>query len=131
MLRKLLTDRRFLFLLVGGLNTLFSTALFVGLVLLLGRRVPSSACLAISWTISLVVAFFAYRLFVFRVKGHVWLDFIRFAGTNLTSLLINLATLTVLADVLGLPAIPVQIGVTFFIVIFNYFGHKHVSFRRG
>lgn len=131
MLRKLLTDQRFLFLLVGGLNTLFSTALFAGLVLLFGRRVPSSVCLGISWTISLVVAFFAYRLFVFRVKGRAWLDFVRFAGTNLTSLLINLVALTVLADVLGWPAIPVQIGVTCFIVIFNYLGHKHVSFRRG
>lgn len=130
MLRNFLKDQRFLFLVVGGFNTLFGTALFAGLILLLGRRVPSSLCLGISWSISLVLAFFAYRLFVFRVKGHLGLDFVRFAGTNLTSLIINLVALTVLADVLGWPAIPVQIGVTCFVVVFNYLGHKHVSFRR-
>lgn len=130
-LRKLLADQRFLFLLVGGFNTLLSMVLFAGLVLLLGNQVPSSVCLGISWTTSLIIGFFLYRLFVFRVKGHGWLDFIRYAGTNLTSLFINLVALAVLADVFGWPAIPVQVGVTCFIVVFNYFGHKHVSFRRS
>ena len=35
-----------------------------------------------------------------------------------------------LADVLGLPAIPTQIVITVLVVIFNYVGHKHFSFRR-
>lgn len=130
-LRRLLTDQRFLFLLVGGINTAFSTALFVVLVLAFGPRVSPSVSLGISWTASLLLVFFAYRFIVFRVKGHLWLDFVRFAGTNVTALLINLVVLTVFADVIGWPAIPVQIGVTCLIIVFNYFAHKHVSFRRN
>jgi putative flippase GtrA len=130
-LRKLLTDRRFLFLLVGGINTAFSTALFVVLVIAFGPHVPSFVSLGISWAVSLVLVFFAYRLIVFRVKGHLWLDFVRFAGTNMMALLINMVALTVLADVMGWPAIPVQIGIICFIIVFNYFAHKHVSFRRN
>lgn len=130
-LRRLLIDQRFLFLLVGGINTAFSTALFAVLVLVLGPRVPSSVSLGISWTVSLVLVFFAYRFIVFRVQGHLWLDLVRFAGTNLTALLINLVALTVFADMIGWPAIPVQIGIVCFVTVFNYFAHKHVSFRRN
>lgn len=130
-LRKLFTDQRFLFLLVGGINTAFSTSLFVVLVLAFGPRVPSFVSLGISWAVSLIAVFFAYRFIVFRVKGHLWLDFVRFAGTNLMALLINMVALTVFADMIGLPAIPVQIGIVCFIIGFNYFAHKHVSFRRN
>lgn len=131
LLRKLLADQRFLFLLVGGINTAFSVALFVVLVLAFGPRVPSFVSLSISWTGSLVLVFFAYRFIVFRVRGHLWLDFVRFVGTNVTALLINLVALTVFADIIGWPAIPVQIGITCFVIVFNYFAHKHVSFRRN
>lgn len=129
-LRKIFTDQRLLFLLVGGINTAFSTALFVVLVFAFGKGVPSVVSLCISWTTSLILVFFAYRLLVFRVKGHLWLDFVRFAGTNIVALLINILALTLLADVIGLPPIPVQIGIICFIIVFNYFAHKHVSFRR-
>lgn len=130
-LKRLLRDQRILFLLIGGINTAFSTGLFVLLVLVFGPNVPSSVSLAISWVVSLILVFFAYRHIVFRVKGHMWSDFLRFAGTSLTALLINLAALTVFADLLGWPAIPVQIGIVCFIIVFNYFAHKHVSFRRN
>jgi len=130
LLRKLLADQRFLFLLVGGVNTAFSTALFVALVLAFGPHVPSFVSLGISWTVSLVLVFFAYRFIVFRVKGNLWLDFVRFAGTNVLSLLINMVALTFLADVIGWPTIPVQIGIICVIITFNYFAHKYVSFRR-
>jgi putative flippase GtrA len=129
-IRKFFADQRFLFLLVGGVNTAFSTVLFVVLVFALGPRVPSVVSLCISWTVSLILVFFAYRLLVFRVRGHLWLDFVRFAGTNVVALLINMVVLTILADVIGWPAIPVQIGIICFIIMFNYFAHKHVSFRR-
>ncbi len=130
-LRKCLTDQRLLFLIVGGVNTVFSTVLFIVLVLLIGRRVPSAVCLSISWTISLILAFFAYRLFVFRVKGSLLLDFLRYAGTNLTALVVNMALLTIFVDVMRWPAIPVQIAIACIVVTFTYFGHKHVSFRRS
>lgn len=130
-LRKLFVDQRFRFLLVGGINTAFSVALFAVLVLAFGPHVPSSVSMVISWLVSLLLVFFAYRFIVFRVTGHLWLDFFRFAGTNVTALLINFVALTVFADVIGWPAIPVQIGITCLIIVFNYFAHKHVSFRRN
>lgn len=129
-LQRFFKDQRVLFLLVGGANTAFSTALFAGLVLLLGPGIPSVTSLAIAWVVSLVLVFFVYRRLVFRVSGHAWRDFARFASVNLGSLMINMAALALLADVLGLSPIPTQILITVVVVIFNYVGHKYFSFRR-
>lgn len=129
-LQRLIRDQRVLFLLVGGANTAFSTALFAALVLLLGPAVPSAVSLTIAWVVSLLLVFNVYRHLVFRVSGNTLRDFLRFVSVNLMSFLFNAGALTLLVEVAGLPAIPVQIVITIAVVIFNYFGHKYFSFRR-
>lgn len=130
-LQRLIKDQRVLFLLVGGANTAFSTALFSVLVLMFGPQVPSVLSLGIAWVVSLVLVFFVYRRLVFRVSGNGWRDFIRFTSVNVGSLLLNMGALALLADVLGLPPIPTQVAITVLVVVFNYVGHKHFSFRRS
>jgi putative flippase GtrA len=128
---RLLRDQRVLFLIVGGLNTAFSTALFAGLVLAFGPRVPSAVSLVLAWLISLVTVFVVYRQLVFRHRdGHWFVALLRFASVSIVSLLVNAALLTLLVDIAHWPPIPVQIGITVVIVVFNYFGHKYFSFRK-
>lgn len=129
-LKRILTDQRSLFLMVGAANTLFATLLFAGLVLLFGPSVPSVVSLVIAWLVSLLSGFFAHRLLVFRVEGHMLRDLLRYAGVNYLSLLINAGALTLLSDVLGLPPIPVQVGIVCFVIVFTYVGHRSFSFRR-
>lgn len=129
-LRRLLKDRRVRFLMVGAANTAFSTTLFALLVLLTGPRMPAAVNLAIAWSASLVVAFAAYRRLVFHVSGNLARDFARFFSVNVGGLLINAAALFLLVDVGGLPAIPTQLCITVVVVVFNYLGHRHFSFRR-
>lgn len=129
-LQAFIKDQRVLFLLVGGANTAFSTALFAGLVLLFGPGVPSAVSLLVAWVVSLLLVFNVYRHLVFRVRGHALRDFMRFTSVNVVSFLLNAGALTLLVEVMGLPAIPTQIGITFAVVVFNYFGHKYFSFRR-
>jgi putative flippase GtrA len=128
---RLLRDQRVLFLIVGGVNTAFSTALFAGLVLVFGPRVPSAVSLVLAWLISLVTVFVVYRRLVFRHRdGHWFVALLRFASVSIVSLLVNAALLTLLVDVAHWPPIPVQIGITLVIVVFNYFAHKYFSFRK-
>jgi putative flippase GtrA len=129
-LRRILHNQRVLFLLVGGANTAFSTALFAGLVLAFGPEVPSAVSLGVAWLVSLVLVFFVYRRLVFRVSGHALKDFFRFASVNAGGLLLNAIALTILSDVVGLHPIPTQIAITALVVVVNYFGHKYFSFRR-
>lgn len=128
-LLKVVKDQRVAFLLVGGANTAFSTGLFIVLALAFPQT-PSFVLLSVSWTISLIAVFFVYRKLVFRVKGHVWLDLGRFALVNLTSLLVNVALLSLFADLLKFPKIPTQLAITLLSVVISYFGHRHFSFRR-
>lgn len=130
-LQRLIRDQRILFLVVGGANTAFSTALFAALVLMLGPQVPSAVSLFIAWIVSLVLVFNAYRHLVFRVRGNALRDFWRFVGVNIASFLLNVGALTVFVEILGFPAIPVQVLITVAVVLFNYFGHKYFSFRRN
>lgn len=129
-LQRLVKDPRVLFMLVGAANTAFSTALFVVLVLLAGSWIPVAVILGISWSTSLVVAFFAYRRLVFKVSGHLWRDFVRFFGVNVSGLLLNAVALVLLVDVAGLSAIPTQLCITVVMVAFSYLGHRYFSFRR-
>lgn len=130
-LQKLIGDQRVLFLLVGGANTAFSTALFALLSWSFGPQVPSAVSLFIAWVVSLVLVFNVYRHLVFRVRGHVLRDFLRFVGVNTVSFMLNAGALTLLVEGLGLRAIPTQIAITVAVVVFNYFGHKYFSFRRA
>jgi len=127
--RRVLDDQRLLFLVIGGANTVFATLLFA-LLLHLWPGVPSVVLLAAAWAASLLTGFLAHRWLVFRVNGHFWADLARYTSVNYTALLVNAAAMALLSDVMGLPPIPVQIGVICFTIVFSYIGHKFFSFRR-
>ncbi|MTD14109.1 GtrA family protein [Nakamurella sp. YIM 132087] len=124
----LLLDQRVAFVLVGAFNTAFSFAVFTALDLWWHTWVQLE--LLIAQQSSLVTAFVLHRRFVFRVRGHVARDFLRFELVQITSLLLNLALITVLVDLAGLPALPSQAGVTVLLVLLSFFGHRDFSFRR-
>jgi hypothetical protein len=77
-----------------------------------------------------LTAFVLYRRFVFRVRGHVWLDLWRFELVNLSALGINALALPFVVQVLGLQPIPAQLLVTCVTALISYFGHRDFSFRR-
>ncbi len=71
-----------------------------------------------------------HRRFVFRVRGHVWLDLARFEVVNLAALGLNAVLLPLLVEVAGLPVILAQVVAGGLAVIGTYFGHLLFSFRR-
>ncbi len=129
-LKKLLSDQRSLFLIIGAANTILATVIFAGLVHFFGPEVPSVVSLIISWFVSLLTGFFAHRVFVFRVSGRIFPDLMRYASVTYVTLVFNISALALLSDVLGLPPVPVQIGVILVAIVFSYVGHKFFSFRR-
>lgn len=129
-LLRIIKDQRVAFILVGGANTAFSTALFIAIAWF-NPGLPSPVVLSIAFVVSLIAVFFVYRKLVFRVKGHFWLDLGRFTLVNLTMFFTNMVLLLVAHEVLGYPQIPAQIAITCVTVIINYFGHKYFSFRRS
>ena len=94
----------FRYLMVGGFNTLFGYCTFVLTLALLGKSVPArflylSAPLAsvISTPFNITVAYFGYKLFVFRTKGNhllEWLKCFAVYGTGMIPGLVALGALT-------------------------------------
>lgn len=135
---RLIRDQRVAFLLVGGFNTGIGFLLFVAFDLtvgrlvdgLAGRVVGSLATLGCAHVVAVLVAFVMYRTFVFRVRGHVWRDLLRFQAVYLLSTGINAVVLPIFVH-LGFNRILVQLAFLAVSVCISYFGHKHFSFRRS
>lgn len=128
--RRLSGNQQVRFIVIGGINTLLSTGLFVAFQLWFGARVYSFVPLGLAWIISVVVVFFPHRRLVFRVRGHPLLDFGRFVLVNAGTFGINVGALFLASDVFGGPRVPSQLVITGIMVGFSFLGHKHVSFRR-
>jgi len=130
---RLVRDRRVAFLIVGGINTLMGTAWFILFQSLLGDtfgQYTYMLSLLCAHVCAVLTAFVLYRRFVFRVRGHVWLDLWRFELVNLSALGINALALPFVVQVLGLQPIPAQLLVTCVTALISYFGHRDFSFRR-
>jgi len=119
-----------LYLAVGGWNTVFAFAMFAGLRFALGDAVHYLAVLTVAWIIGVLESFVAYRLIVFRVRGHVLLDLARFSSVYVGAFLFNLAALPLAVDVAGIPVLIAQAAVVLVTVASSFFLHRRFSFGR-
>lgn len=132
-LSRLIKDKRVLFLLVGGVNTLVGTLWFVVFDVLLGHRWNGWGhypALVLTYVFAILCAFVLYRKVVFRVHGHVWRDLIRFASVYVMAFFINLVLLAVLVNGLHWPAIVSQFLIVFVTTTLSWLGHSNYSFAR-
>jgi putative flippase GtrA len=119
------------YLAVGGWNTVFGFLAFVILQLTIGHIIGYMAVLVIAQVLSVVNAYVAYRLLVFRVSGRWVQDFFRFSAVYWIVFLINLIALPVMVSVLGMNVLVAQSLFFVVTVTASYFAHNHFSFRRA
>lgn len=135
---RFLRDQRVAFVLIGGINTVVGFAIFIACSETVGHLVDrrfgtvagAVATIAVSHPPSVLFAFVMYRRFVFRVRGHVLRDLMRFWGVYLSRIGINIVALPALVG-LGLHRIPAQAIIVVFGTLLSFFGHRHFSFRRS
>jgi putative flippase GtrA len=96
----------------------------------LGKVAGTLVTIAVSHVLSVLFAFVLHRRFVFRVRGNVLRDLVRFESVYLTALGINAIALPVLVE-LGMGRIPAQAIIVGCTALLSYFGHRHFSFRRS
>lgn len=134
-LLRLIKDRRVAFLVVGGLNTGIGFVWFILFSVLFERIWPDGGwhiflTITCAHLFSTISAFVLYRKLVFRVHGHLWLDFWRFQLVYLSSFLLNQLVVPTLKLGLGMDPILAQFLFTFVIALISYVGHSRFSFRR-
>ncbi|WP_245545788.1 GtrA family protein [Nocardia higoensis] len=131
LVRRTLRRQEVGYVLVGGFNTVFGTALTVAWLTVLPDSAWSpAAAVALAYAISVVVAFVLHRTLVFRVRGRVLRDFLAFVAVNSGGLVLNMALLSLAVTVLDLPEAPSTVVVMGLVAIAGFFGHRHISFRR-
>jgi putative flippase GtrA len=125
------------YLFFGGLNTAFSYGLFtIALLILHSWRVPGDYAIAItfSWLVSNATSFYLQRRYVFRARGHLIREFVRFTSVTFGSFLANLGLSTIAVTVLGLTGqtekLVSQLVITVVLVVVTYILHRSFSFRQ-
>lgn len=129
-LLRLFRDRRIAFLFVGGINTVVGFGWFALFDITVGQLWGYMVTLLFAHVASVLCAFVLYRRLVFRVRGHVWTDLMRFELVYLTSLGINAVLLPLLVEFAHLQPIVAQALIVFVTTMVSYFGHSLFSFRR-
>lgn len=116
------------FLAVGAYNTLFGYAAFAVLYTWLHETMHYLAIAVIGQVIAVINAFFAHRILVFRARGNLLADFVRFNITTLASTAIGLAGLAALVDFGGVHPLLAQGIVLAVTVVITYVAHKLYTF---
>lgn len=129
-LLKLIKDRRVAFLIVGTINTVVGFGWFVLFQFTIGQVWGYMATLLFAHVASVLCAFVLHRRFVFRVRGHVWVDLVRFEMVYLVALGVNAVLLPILVEFADLEPIIAQALIVFVTTMISYFGHSRFSFRR-
>ncbi|WP_405162524.1 GtrA family protein [Nocardia sp. NBC_01499] len=129
-LLRLVQRQEVAFAAVGGFNTALGIGLTVVWLAVLGDSVPPSVAVAASYAVSIVIAFVLHRTLVFRVRGHLLRDFLRFVAVNSGGLLLNMLLLELAVSVWHFPDKPAAVVVMALVAAASYFGHRHFSFRR-
>ncbi|GAC1599787.1 MAG: hypothetical protein NVS4B10_11160 [Myxococcales bacterium] len=119
------------FLFVGAWNTLFGVSFFAALYW--ATRPISAPWLAVAAVAQLVAvanAFATYKLFVFRTRGNVVAEYLRFLGAYSLLMAAQLALMTACVSLLHMPPVAAQCGVTAVSVVVSFFTHDRLTFRR-
>lgn len=135
---RLIRDQRVAFLIVGVINTVVGFAIFIAASESVGHFVDqrfgkvagSVVTVVIMHVLGVLFAFVLHRRFVFRVRGHLLRDLVRFWSVYLTTGVINIVALPLLVE-LGLNRVPAEVIIVAVTTLLAYFGHRYFSFRRA
>lgn len=123
-------NRPLRFLVAGAVNTAFGLTIFP-LLLWSSNWLERHymVALLIAQVTSVLFAFSAYRIGVFRVKGDMAKQFGLFSSFYLFNYSLNWAALPLLVEVGGMHPIIAQLGFAVLLMGASYFWHSRVTFR--
>jgi putative flippase GtrA len=123
-------DERFRYLLVGIWNTAFAYLLFFVLYFLLHRFVHYLVIAVITYELSVANAFVCHRWLVFKSRGPLLAEFLRYNLTYLGALTWGLGGLMFCVEILGVPPLISQVFVSTVSIVVTFVLHKKYSFGR-
>jgi putative flippase GtrA len=121
-------NERLRFLAIGGWNTLFGYACFLGLYWLLHDHLHYLVIGALANIVAVINAFTCYRLLVFKSRGPIVAEFVRFNIAQLFVVGCGLVALWLIVTFLHLSPLLGQALVTIGTILLSYIAHRRFSF---
>jgi putative flippase GtrA len=128
---KILKNKNFLFLLTGGVNTLFSYLSGIVLFYCVFKNHSVGLTAIINSFISISFSFFTYKFFVFRSKNFWFYEYLKSYVVYGISSIFTIALLIIFVDFLNVKFWAAQIFTLPITVLFSYFGHLRFTFWSG
>jgi|SRR5215471_8859164 len=128
------------YLAVGACNTLFGYGCFALLTMLLTPLIAYGyvAASLLSNVVAITFSFLGYKWFVFKTHGNYLKEWVRCLGVYTGSMFLSAAALPFAVALVRRQTGDAQrapyiagVVVLVFSVIFSFFGHRHISFRRS
>jgi putative flippase GtrA len=126
---RIVSDRRFRYLAVGGWNALFSYGATLVIYSLLSPYAHIIVIATISNIAAITMSFSTNKLFVFRSKGDWLKEYLRSYVVYGGNILVGILGLWLLADILGVPVWVAQGLLVAIGVAVAYIGHQKFTFR--
>ena len=122
------------YLIVGGLTTVVSLAVYYGCVLTIldpQAAVELQAANLLSWVAAVTFAYFTNRRFVFESRNENRLgEAAAFYGSRVTTLLMDMACMFLMVTVMGLSDKIAKLVVQVLVTVANYILSKFLVFRK-
>ena len=128
-LRSLLARQEVRYLIAGGWNTVFGYGVYVGLLYLSQPHVHYMVVAVVANVFSITMAYATHKLFVFRTKGNVLREYLRFYAVYGVTAVLGLAALPVCVEIVGMSPYVAPLLILGATVVISYLGHKHFSFK--
>lgn len=126
-LSRLLRHHQVRYILVAGCTSLG----YLGLMML-GNKVLHwhyMVAILVAQVITISTAFWFYRGFVFRSRGPVLNDFVRFLSVWTTGAIAGIVGTPFLVEILGMDPVVAQVLAIIIVAVGSYLGHAFFSFR--
>ena len=124
-------EQKIRYLIIGGWNTIFGYGVFAALYFWLADTMHYLMILSISYILSITNAYVGYKLFVFKTRGNILREYLRFYAVYGISFLFNLASLPLFIEILKLNMYVAQAIVTMVTILGSYMLHKNFSFKEN
>jgi len=125
----LLARQEVRYLMAGGWNTVFGYGVYVWLLWLFQPQVHYMAIAVATNVLAITMAYATHKLFVFRTKGNVLREYLKFYGVYGVTAVLGLAALPLCVEWLGMSPYVAPLLILGVTVVVSYFGHKHFSFK--
>ena len=121
---------RFLYLFVGGWNTLFQYVVFALCWYFLSPHLHPDLVLLVAYFIASINGFLGFRYIVFKPASHPLVEYAKFQVVYLPLLAFNMVMLPLMLKHTTMNAYAIQASFAVFAVVVAYVGNKYFTFRR-